>query len=153
MSRREIFCELENRVPPAMQPKQRRPSGPGTQVDSSATLKERFSDEILSQKILPENGVVAAREMTLCLTEIQAADGAQKIWRVWLHSKAPKNAIVQTQFLDQVGWESFRVWSHKGSTKIKRTLLGGTGASRGRLIGFKKDSAAGVVVCMFWLVF
>ena len=107
MSRREIFCELENRVPPAMQPKQRRPSGPGTQVDSSATLKERFSDEILSQKILPENGVVAAREMTLCLTEIQAADGAHKIWRVWLHTD----------------------------------MLRGTCASRGRLIGFKSDSA------------
>ena len=77
------------------------------QVDSSATLKKRFLDEILSQKIMPQNCIVVAREMTLCLTEIQAADGAHKIWRVWLHTD----------------------------------MLRGTCASRGRLIGFKSDSA------------
>ena len=77
------------------------------QVDSSATLKKIFLDEILSQKIMPQNCIVVAREMTLCLTEIQAADGAHKIWRVWLHTD----------------------------------MLRGTCASRGRLIGFKSDSA------------
>ena len=79
--------------------------------------------------------------MTLCLTEIQAADGAHKIWPVWLHNKASKNAIVPTHFLDKAGMESFRVWLHTVSTKIKKALLGGTCASRGRLIGFKSDSA------------
>ena len=67
---------------------------PGTKADSEAVLKETFGDEILSQKPLPEGGVAATREMTLCLTATQAADGAQKTWRVWLHNKASKNANV-----------------------------------------------------------
>ena len=67
---------------------------PGTQADSEAALKDKFGDEILSQKPLPEGGAAATREMTLCLTATQAADGAQKTWRVWLHNKASKNANV-----------------------------------------------------------
>ena len=68
--------------------------GPGTQADSEAALKEQFGDEILSQKPLPEGGAAATRDMTLCSAATQAADGAQKTWRVWLHNKASENANV-----------------------------------------------------------
>ena len=81
---------------------------PGTQADSEAALKENIGDEILSQKSLPEGGAAAAREMTLCLTATQAADGAQKTWRVWLHNKASKNANVPAgTFIGQGGKGGF----------------------------------------------
>ena len=81
---------------------------PGTQADSEAVLKEKNGDEILSQKPLPEGGAAATREMTLCLTATQAADGAQKTWRVWLHNKASKNANVPAgTFIGQGGQGRF----------------------------------------------
>ena len=81
---------------------------PGTQADSEAALTDNFVDEILSQKPLPEGGAAAAREMTLCLTATQAADGAQKTWRVWLHNKASKNANVPAgTFIGQGGQGRF----------------------------------------------
>ena len=81
---------------------------PGTQAVSEADLKATFGDEILSQKPMPEGGAVATREMTLCLTEAQAAVGAQKSWRVWLHNKASKNANVPAgTFIGQGGQGTF----------------------------------------------
>ena len=59
-------------------------------------------------KNLPEGGAAATREMTLCLTATQAADGAQKTWRVWLHNKASKNANVPAgTFIGQGGQGRF----------------------------------------------
>ena len=84
------------------------PLAPGAQADSIAVLKEKFGDDILSQKPLPEGGAAATREMTLCLTATQAADGAQKTWRVWLHNKASKNANVPAgTFIGQGGQGRF----------------------------------------------
>ena len=70
------------------------PIAPGTKADSEADLKATFGDEILSQTHLPEGGVAATREITLCLTATQAAVGTQKTWRVWFHNKASQNANV-----------------------------------------------------------
>ena len=38
---------------------------PGARADSQQVLKEKFGDEILFQKPLPEGGAAATREMTL----------------------------------------------------------------------------------------
>ena len=70
------------------------PLAPGSRADSEAALQDKFGDELLSQKPLPEGGNAASREMRLCLTATQAADGTQKIHRVWLHNTAAKNAVV-----------------------------------------------------------
>ena len=81
---------------------------PGTQADSEAALKEQFGDEILSLKPLPTGGSAATREMKLCLTATQAADGAQKTLRVWLHNHASKNATVPAgTFIGQGGQGKF----------------------------------------------
>ena len=70
--------------------------------------KAKFGDEILSQKHMPEGGAAATREMTLCLTATQAAVGAQKTWRVWLHNQASKNANVPAgTFIGQGGQGRF----------------------------------------------
>ena len=103
---------------------------PGTQADSEAVLKEKFGDEILFQKPLPEGGAAATREMTLCLTATQAADGAQKTWRVWLHNKASKNANVPAgTFIGQGGQGRFVSLVTDRIEESKNDFLGGARAS------------------------
>ena len=82
---------------------------PGTQAGSAETMTSEFGDEILTQKPLPNSGIAATREITLCLTEVPAADGAQKVWRVWLHNKASKNVVLQANtYLGQGGPGKFQ---------------------------------------------
>ena len=82
---------------------------PGTQADSAETMTSEFGDEILTQKPLPDSGIAATRDITLCLTEVPAADGAQKVWRVWLHNKASKNVVLQANtYLGQGGPGKFQ---------------------------------------------
>ena len=108
------------------------PLAPGAQADSEATLKENIGDAILSQKPLPEGGAAATRQMTLCLTATQAADGAEKTWRVWLHNKASKNANVPASTLiGQGGPGKFVSLVVQNIEEHKMTFLGGTRASLG----------------------
>ena len=76
--------------------------------------------------------------MTLCLTATQAADGAQKTWRVWLHNKAPKNANVPAgTCIGQGGPGRFVSLVAQGIEQdIKDFAWRYT-----RLTGFKKDNA------------
>ena len=114
------------------------PLAPGAQADSIAVLKEKFGDEILSQKPLPEGGAAATREMTLCLTATQAADGAQKTWRVWLHNKASKNANVPAgTFIGQGGQGRFVSLVTQSIDEDKKDFSW----RYTRLTGFKKDNA------------
>ena len=114
------------------------PLAPGAQADSIAVLKEKFGDEILSQKPLPEGGAAATREMTLCLTATQAADGAQKTWRVWLHNKASKNANVPAgTCIGQGGQGRFVSLVSQSIEQDKKDFSW----RYTRLTGFKKDNA------------
>ena len=90
------------------------------------------------KKPLPDGGTAATREMTLCLTATQAADGAQKTWRVWLHNQASKNANVPAgTFIGQGGQGRFVSLVTQSVEDSKNDF------SRrcARLTGFKKDTA------------
>lgn len=106
---------------------------PGTQADSLEVLKEKFGDEILPQKPLPAGGAAATREMTLCLTATRAADGAKKVWRVWLHNKASKSANVPAcTLIGQGGQGRFVSLVEQSIEEEKKDFLGGAHASLGR---------------------
>ena len=77
--------------------------------------------------------------MTLCLTATQAADGAQKTWRVWLHNKASKNANVPAgTLIGQGGQGKFVANIEEDMTypDMKDFCWRYT-----RLTGYKKDNA------------
>ena len=76
--------------------------------------------------------------MTLCLTATQAADGAQKTWRVWLHNKASKNASVPAgTFIGQGGQGRFVSLATQSIEEDKKDFSWRCT----RLTGFKKDNA------------
>ena len=76
--------------------------------------------------------------MTLCLTATQAADGAQKTWRVWLHNKASKNANVPAgTFIGQGGQGRFVSLVTQSIEESKKDFSW----RYTRLAGFKKDTA------------